>query len=264
MRLPEGAGGPADPKPDLVLVHGLGSDHRYWENILAELGADFGVTTVDLPGHGPRAVRPTLAQAHPRELAAAVMDQLRDEGIERPHAVGLSLGGWVVLEMAALGYCASVTALAPAGLWVPGAHIRREREEAVFRQGLRLLDPALPPLTRSALVRGIGLRINVVHPERVTTEQFLAAARALEQAKGYVVCDRASVQHRFEDGRRITVPATVAFGDHDRVLPPESSQDRRGLPDHVAWEIVTDCGHAMTWDQPEACLRLIRRTAAAA
>ena len=263
MRLPEGAGGPADPKPDLVLVHGLGSDHRYWENILAELGADFGVTTVDLPGHGPRAVRPTLAQAHPRELAAAVMDQLRDEGIERPHVVGLSLGGWVVLEMAALGYRASVTALAPAGLWAPGAHIRREREAGGVPPGVAALGPGRSPdpLRPGA---GIGLRINVVHPERVTTEQFLAAARALEQAKGYVVCDRASVQHRFEDGRRITVPATVAFGDHDRVLPPESSQDRRGLPDHVAWEIVTDCGHAMTWDQPEACLRLIRRTAAAA
>ncbi len=264
MPLPERVGRPpGTPKPDLVLIHGLGSDHRFWENLLPALGADFGVTTLDLPGHGAGAVRPTPAAAHPRELAATVMDRLRRQGIERPHVVGLSLGGWVALEMGALGYPASVVALAPAGLWVPGAHIKREREEAVLGRTLRVLDPALSPLTRISLIKGIGLRINVVHPERVTREQFLAAARALEQARGYLVCDRAAVEHRFEDGRRITVPLTVAFGDHDRVLPPETSQDRAGLPEQTVWRIVPDCGHAMTWDQPEACLELIRRTAAA-
>jgi pimeloyl-ACP methyl ester carboxylesterase len=205
-----------------------------------------------------------MAEAHPREMAAVVMDGLRAEGVMRPHVAGLSLGGWVVLEMALLGYCASATALAPAGLWRDRAVVKRERQQAALSRLLRVLDPALPPLARLRIVKTIGLRLNVVHPERVTDEQFLAAARALLRTRAYSVCDRAMVRSRFDGGSRIRVPTTVAFGDDDRVLPPDTCQERSLLPDDVTFTVVPSCGHAMSWDQPEACVRLIRQTTARA
>ncbi|HEY1734041.1 MAG TPA: alpha/beta hydrolase, partial [Acidimicrobiales bacterium] len=60
------------------------------------------------------------------------------------------------------------------------------------------------------------------------------------------------------------VPVTVAFGDADRTLPPDSSQERSLLPAHADWVTVADCGHAMTWDQPDTCVELIRATTARA
>ena len=251
-------------RPHLVLVHGLGSAASFWDNLRPALEEEYQVTAVDLPGHGPHAVRPSRPEAHPRAMAAAVADQLADLQIERPHVVGLSLGGWVALEMAAAGRAASVVALAPAGLWREGAAIPLERGGTILHHWLPLVDPLLPLLTRLPFVKQLGLAANVLDPDGVTEEQFLAAARALGQAKGYAVCDRAAVDHRFEGAAAIDVPVTVAFGDSDRILPPDSSQERSLLPAAAEWVIVDRCGHAMSWDRPEECLRLIRQTTAGA
>jgi len=46
------------------------------------------------------------------------------------------------------------------------------------------------------------------------------------------------------------------------VLPAASSRERSLAPPDAEWLVVPDCGHAMTWDQPEICLELIDRTIA--
>lgn len=247
-------------RPHLVLVHGLGSAATYWDNIRPALDERFRVVAVDLPGHGPDARSLSSDEAHPKALAASVVAELEDLGVERPHAVGHSLGGWVALEMAVMGRVASVVALAPAGLWREGATIPLERDATVLHHWLALIDPALPILTRLPLVKQLGLRPNVADPSRVTDRQFLDAARALAQAKGYAACDRAAVDHRFDGAAAVEVPTTVAFGDADRILPSGSSQERSLVPSHAEWVLVPSCGHAMTWDQPEICVRLIEET----
>jgi pimeloyl-ACP methyl ester carboxylesterase len=250
-------------KPHLVLIHGLGSAATYWDNVLPQLAEHFSVRAINLPGHGPSAQHLTPAQAHPLELAASLISSLRADGIERPHVAGLSLGGWVALEIGAFGGASSVVALAPAGLWRRGT-VKREREESVARRSLVVLRPAIPSITRLKIVKQIGLRANVLDPNKVSHAQFLAGARALMQAKAYAACDKAMVHSRFENGHKLTVPVSVAFGDHDRVLPPSTSQERSAVPDHARWSVVADCGHAMSWDQPEDCINLITQTAALA
>ncbi|MDA8357919.1 MAG: alpha/beta hydrolase [Actinomycetota bacterium] len=244
---------------DLVLIHGLGSSSSYWDNVRPALEESFDqVIAVTLPGHGPAARRLSPAEAHPRELGGAVVATLGRRGVERPHVVGISLGGWVALEMAALGHAASVVALAPAGLWASRG--RREYEEVVVRPLLRVADPLLPAIARIPAVKQFGLMTNVKHPTRVSEEQFVAAARALEQAKGFTACDVQAVRNRFELGSKVQVPSAVAFGDADRVLPASTSQERTLAPPGAEWVVVPDCGHAMTWDQPDACLEIVART----
>lgn len=251
-------------REDLVLVHGLGSASTYWDNLRPALGGEFQLWAPDLPGHGPGARRLSAAEAHPKALAASVVGQLRAQGILRPHLAGLSLGGWVVLEMAAMGYGASVTALSPAGLWAAGAWIPQELPQRIARRLLGPFAPALPLLARLPPVRMVGLGRNVAHPEKVSVGQFVAAARAVLQAEGYDACDRAAVSARFEGGGQITVPVTVAFGDRDQTMPVATSRDRSLLPPGARFETVGNCGHAMTWDQPEISLALIRSTVATA
>lgn len=251
-------------RPDLVLLHGLGSAATYWDNLVGDLGADFSVIALDLPGHGPGAVRPTPAEAVPRAMAEAVRAGLAARGVVRPHVMGLSLGGWVALEMAALGAVESVVALAPAGLWRQGARIPLAREGTLLRPWLGVLDPALPALVRLPSVKHLALRSNLFDPSRATDAQLLAAARALRQARGFGVCDRAAVENRFEGGPAVSVPTTVAFGDDDRVLAPGSSQERALLPGHAEWVRVPRCGHAVSWDRPQVALDLVRSTAARA
>ena len=108
----------------------------------------------------------------------------------------------------------------------------------------------------------VTLQDYLFDPSAVTDDQLLAAARALRRAKGFAVCDRAAVDHRFEAGSAVRVPTTVAFGDHDRVLPAATSQERSLLPAHAEWVEVPRCGHAVSWDRPDVALDLVRRTTA--
>lgn len=247
-----------------MLVHGLGSAASYWDNIVPLLDQRFRVHTPDLPGHGPAARRLSADEAHPGRLARSVVDRLVADGVESAHLVGLSLGGWVVLEMAAQGYGASVVALAPAGLYRPGAVIRGEHKEALAHHLLDGLRPLLPALIRLGVVRQLGLRANVANADRVTDAQLLAAAVALADARAFAVCDRSAVEHHFEGAEKVRVPVTVAFGDRDQVLPAPDCQERSLVPARTEWVVVPNCGHAMTWDQPQVCLELIDRTVARA
>lgn len=241
-------------------MHGLGSAATYWDNLRPELEATYRVTTPNLPGHGPAARHLRSAEAMPAALAAATIDVLRAAGIERPHLVGLSLGGWVVLEMAAIGYGASVVAFAPAGLWREGARIKLEWKEALVHHMLSASGPLLMPFAHLPLTTRLGLSTNVVDPSKVARWQYDDAIVALRQAKAYAVCDWEAVHHRFTSGPRVHVPCAVAFGDQDRVLPAATSQDRSLVPPETEWFVVPDCGHAVTWDQPARSLELIRRT----
>jgi pimeloyl-ACP methyl ester carboxylesterase len=247
-----------DRRPELVLVHGLGSGASYWDNLLPLLAPEFHVRTVNLPGHGPRAQRVPANRAHPAALARTLVEGLTREGLVRSHLVGISLGGWVVLEMAVLGFARSVVSLAPAGLWQLGG-IRQDRVERTARTAMLPVLGMVPLVARVPALRHIGLTPYCAHPEQVTADQFTKAAMALAEARGYGSIDRALVNHRFTDGLHVAVPVTVAFGDADRVLPEHSSRDLALLPPQTEVQTIASCGHAMTWDQPGACVELIRK-----
>lgn len=96
---PEGT--PAAPtRPSLVFIHGTRLTGEAWAPQRDDLGRRFRVLTPDLPGHGSRAEVPFTF-----ETAAAVIEPiLRDErdlaGVA-PVVIGLSLGGFVAMDIAA-------------------------------------------------------------------------------------------------------------------------------------------------------------------
>ena len=106
--------------PPLVLLHPLGSSRRVWDPVLPALAAHHDVIAVDLPGFGDSPPLPPDVEPSPAVLGAAVAGLLDDLGVTTPHLAGNSLGGWVALELADLRPAASLTLLAPAGLWRHG------------------------------------------------------------------------------------------------------------------------------------------------
>src|SRR3954451_5679892 len=103
----------------LVLLHARGCPSRSWQVITPALTRDFTVLAVDLPGFGasPPLAEPT--EPSPAALAEAVAVALDQAGVRNPHVVGNSIGGWVALELAKIRPVATLTLLAPAGMW-PG------------------------------------------------------------------------------------------------------------------------------------------------
>ncbi len=250
----------------LVLLHGLGSAGSFWAPIVPKLAEGFEVIVVDLPGHG-RSPEADPGHATPAALAAQVARTLGDAGMideqRRPHVVGLSLGGWVALELAARGAARSVTVLAPAGVWRKPPVVNPLRTQGTTGRILRATRPVLPALARLGPVRTAALATLSARPGEISAEQFLGGMRALAHAKGYGPLYAAMVGASFEHAGQISrdVPVSVAFGDRDMAIGPPRHQDRARLPAHATVEIFSRCGHAVTWDQPDPSITLIVSTA---
>ena len=101
----------------LVLVHGVTHRRQAWYPVLDRLTDHREVVLVDLPGHG---ASPDLV-THGRPVADVLREQFKafldEQGLDRPHIAGNSLGGLVALIAGAEGDARSVTALSPAGFW---------------------------------------------------------------------------------------------------------------------------------------------------
>ena len=109
--------------PPLLLLHGLAMSWRAWRPLLASLRTDHQVIAPTLPGHrgGPAAP----ADVNVAWLADYLETMLDEDGHDRVHVVGNSLGGWLALELARRGRACSVTAVSPAGAWRNGSDQRR-------------------------------------------------------------------------------------------------------------------------------------------
>jgi pimeloyl-ACP methyl ester carboxylesterase len=249
-----GAGAP------LVLLHGIGLDRRSWDPVAPALARHFDVMAVDLPGFGDSAP----GQADPGALAGAVAGLLTELGVTSAHLAGNSLGGWVALELAALGPVASLTLLSPAGLW-------KRRAPGYCRVSLRatrwFARHAAGPLSR--LVGSRPGRVLVLgqthgHPARLTPGYARAAIRAMGTCPGFEATLAAADRRRFLATAPIAAPVTVAFGSRDVLLLPRQSRHLDQLPAGTKAEALPGCGHVPMADDPVAVAKLITRAAARA
>jgi pimeloyl-ACP methyl ester carboxylesterase len=135
---------------------------------------------------------------------------------------------------------------------------RFERRGLRFR-GMRLMARYFPNLLKASL-RGSWLReLALAVPLSVGSRRMpvsdalravddLAASRAFEET-----FDRTRAAF---SGRDITASVTVAFGDHDWILP-KGSRLRIGLPDHTTWISQRGWGHVPMWADPRGVAQLI-------
>jgi pimeloyl-ACP methyl ester carboxylesterase len=229
--------------PPLLLLHGLGGERGIWEPLLPFVLAHRDTIRVDLPGFGDAPALDDGTVPTPAALAAAVAVQLDDLGLDRVHVAGNSLGGWVALELAALGRALSVTGIATAGLWTRAL----APKPYVMRNISRSLLPLLPTLLRGAAARRAALAGSVAYPDRVPYEAALRIARAYASAPGFVAASNAMRAGRFTAGDRIDVPVTMAWCDKDRLIARP-----RDLAFAAHETVLTDCGHVPMYDDPAA------------
>ena len=238
----------------LALLHPLGGDLRVWDPVVERLAAVHEVLALDMPGFGDSTPLAGGATPTPRALASAVATFLDEAGLEGVHAAGISLGGWVALELARMGRALSVTALCPAGFWSRPLGPRRE----TARHLARLLLPVMPLLVRSAAGRRRVLSSSVARPERVPPDAALGLVRAYATAPGFLEASlamRAGVVAGLEE---VEVPITLAWAEHDRLVKPP----RRPLPG-IRSVTLPGCGHVPTWDDPDLVARVLLEGCAA-
>ena len=238
--------------PALALLHPLGADRRVWDPIVERLSDRRELIAVDLPGFGES---PSLTGTTPTPaaLADAVGRLLTQIGLHRPHVAGISLGGWVSLELALRGDVASTVAVAPAGLWsrplMPRPRLAHRLAGAIV--------PALAGLARTSAGRRLMLAGTVAHPERVPGPQAAHLVSAWARASGFDNVNANMRAGRFEGLERIRGPVTLVWPDHDRLV-----KRPRSLPDNIRSVELEDAGHVPVWDVPDELAALLLRATA--
>jgi acetolactate synthase I/II/III large subunit len=84
----------------VVFLHPVGGDHSFWQLQVAALSAHYQCLTLDFRGHNRSQVPPPEDETV--SIAAFAIDTIaliRQEGFQKAHFVGLSMGGVVALEI---------------------------------------------------------------------------------------------------------------------------------------------------------------------
>ena len=80
----------------IVFLHASGSSSQMWAHHIAELKNDFHCIAVDLPGH---ASSHDIEWTNFNDVTEMIADIIKNRTHGKPHLVGLSLGGSLVLKL---------------------------------------------------------------------------------------------------------------------------------------------------------------------
>lgn len=237
------ASGP-DDADTCLLLHGVGTTGWMWRQLVDALSVDLHVLVADLPGHGASASRRWRSLSDTTTAVAELVSAEAHHG--QAHVVGLSLGGYIGLELAAA---------------------RPDLVASATVSGVNVL-----PFPRPRLMRLAG---RVMAPVMTTSTMLRANARALkvteEDFAGYVVAARSMAPGTFlavgNELMSYTVPAKAATST-TRVLALAGSDEqpliRRSLSlisaafPHAAARIAPDVGHAWNGQAPELFAAAVR------
>lgn len=248
----------------LVLIHGLTHRRQAWYPVLDELAEQREVILVDLPGHGQSP--PLVTDGRP------VADVLREEfktflveqGLDRPHVAGNSLGGLIALHAGAEGDARSVTALSPAGFWrTPGQFAYTKQ---IFLQACALsarLGSRTELLARYRAGRNVMYGMLCAHPARVSPDQAIGDVRAFLRARPTMKLLLEAAEP-FEREIPRDVPLTIAWAARDLVLPPWQAEVARRLYPHGEHIMIRGVGHVPMTDNPRFVAKVLLRGSAPA
>ena len=237
-----------DSKPTIVFLHGTRLTGASWTAQVEDLGDEFHCLTPDLPGHGSaRDVTFTVGGA-----AERVADLIaRDAHGGRAVVVGLSLGGYVAMAVAA-GWPKRVT-----GLAISGTTAEPVGPRSMFYRGLAALFAVVPENVLDAVNTWFfSWRYPPRIAEPIVRDGFSFA--------GGAVAVRALVGERFKP--RLAAypgPSLLINGEFDLFFRPteRSFMTAAVNPRRL---LIRRATHLTNLDQPEAFTAAIRRFARSA
>ncbi|CAN5599474.1 alpha/beta fold hydrolase [soil metagenome] len=249
-----------------VLVHGIGSSHGIWGDMLGELGRGRDLLAVDLPGFGDSPSLPE-GQRTLAGLADAIEAEMDREGWKQANLTGHSMGGWLVLELASRGRALRTVAISPVGGAVPEEAQRSRRALGMDRRGAmfakRLPDAVLRGLFGTGLSRRLLLRNQMTRAQDVSPERLVYATRTMGKATSFdelheeIAGSHDLIEENRERFGRIASPVLVVWGADDKILPATGGPRITEAIPGAELHLMPGVGHALLLDHPEQLARAV-------
>lgn len=234
--------------PDVLFVHGWSASRRMWAHLSQPLAERYRCWSLDLPGCGD-SDKPGRDWYSIPNFTASVRAFIAEHGLLAPRVVGHSMGGMIVLDLAAR-YPEVVERLVVINPVVTGRV--RMRPLARPNSATRVIDWVLrrsPAVVEPLLGSPLGQRFGHLRAIRRRSEDFFKGT-----PDSLVGSGRAVVGYDVTPLLpRITAPALVIVSTYDLQVP--SSEGRlaaRHIPDARLHEMRT--GHQASDDRPAELL----------
>ncbi|MGY2130244.1 alpha/beta fold hydrolase [Blastococcus sp. SYSU DS0617] len=246
----------------MLLVHGIPTNHRLWDDVIPALAAHARVFAVDMLGYGDSA-NPQRHRVDLAAQAALLVDLLDALELDRVVVVGHDLGGGVAQILATT----SSTRVAGLGIvdgvcydgWpVPLVRAMKAAWPLVDRLPPSALGAALRPALRTLFAHQERSGPFIDHFVRPWTRpgaprQLAAHLRSLDSVYTQTVAPFLS---------RLDVPAEVVWGRLDHQLSPAYGERLAGEIPGARLTVVDDASHFVPADRPDvvsdAVIRLVR------
>lgn len=219
----------------LLFLHAAGGAGRWleWHELLSKR---FDVIAPDAPGFGGSDEFPDVESMD--DLVYHYLDVIDRLGLDRPHLVGGSFGGWLAAEIAvqAPHRVGSLALLSAAGLRLPDHPVAD-----IFLM--------TPPQVVEALFQDVS-KASAAFPPDPDVDQILAIYRdmtALARFSWTPFLNNPKLERRL---RRITAPTLVVWPGNDKLIPIAHGHRYAELIPNAEFAVVDDCGHAMYFERP--------------
>jgi pimeloyl-ACP methyl ester carboxylesterase len=232
--------GPADAPP-LVLLHGQAISSTMWYPNVGALSEVYRVYAPDTIGDLGKSVS-TRPVTKPAEFVDWLSDLFDGLQVAQAHIVGLSMGGYLALQLAlsAPARVQKLVLMAPASL-LP------QRSRYVLRMALMFLPPIVLPLpSKQRLLLGTSARAAMPAIQQMMTPTDFRYTMVLPK-----VCTDADLRH-------VRAPTLLLLGDREVVYDHRAALKRAtNLIPKIQVALIPDAGHGLVFDQPDLVNRLI-------
>ena len=238
----------------LVFVHEFGADHREWETQVRHFARSFRCITYCARGYPPSDAPADPAQygwEFAVEDLAGLMTAL---GIERAHLVGLSMGGYAVLQFG-LRYPERAIAIVAAGAGTGSAPPTR----AAWLAGVPAAARAFGEQGMAAVAEAMAHSPTRIQLKRKDPRGW---AEFTDHLRGHSAEGMANTMARYQGERpslhdsqaafaRMTIPVLLAVGDEDEPCLDTNLMLKSAIPGAGLW-VCPNTGHAINLEEPAA------------
>lgn len=228
--------------PAILLLHSMATNLHMWDPQARALARQYRVIAMDMRGHG-------LTTAPPGEYTMAMLARdgfalLDALGIHQAHVAGVSIGGRIALQMAAmhpervlsLMPCDTALDFQPASVWA-------DRIAQVRASGMAPVADAT--LSRWVLDRTLPSSRGLLQMILTTT------------VDGYCGCGAALRDCTAEEIKGITAPTTILVGAQDPGTTPAKAREIQATIPGAELHVIPEAAHIPNFEQEHAMTRLL-------